>query len=68
MADSKADSGSGTEVLTAAYTYSDGSSDTVAFLNTGSDAYLVKLNGTALGHCSKADVTHAAKALSEVVK
>ena len=50
------------------YTFTDGSSGTVEFLDKGGDSCIVKVNGKAQGHCAKADVTHAQKALDEMIK
>lgn len=65
--DNKTDGGSGSEALSVAYTFADGSSDSVSFVPAG-DRYLVKVNGEAVGHCSKGDVTRAVKDVAEVVK
>ena len=67
MADVKSESG-GSEVFSVKYTFTDGSSGTVEFLDKGGDSCIVKVNGKAQGHCAKADVTHAQKALDEMIK
>lgn len=67
MSDVKTGSGSGSEALGVTYTFADGSSDSVAFESAG-DSYITKVNGTAIGHSAKADITHAEKALTELIK
>lgn len=67
LADPDTAGAGGNSVLTVEYTYADGSSDKVAFTDAGSDLYNATLNGTAAGHCHKADVTRAVKGLEEVI-
>lgn len=67
MSDVKPDSGSGTDAFEIIYTFADGSSDSVTF-ESASDSYITKAGGNVLGHCAKADVTHAEKALTELLK
>ena len=67
MADVKSESG-GSEVFSVKYTFTDGGSGTVEFLDKGGESYIVKVNGKAQGHCAKADITHAQKALDEMIK
>ena len=67
MSDVKTDGGSGSEALSVTYTFADGSSDSVTFAGSG-DAYVTKVNGKVIGHSAKTSITHAEKALSELVK
>ena len=67
MSDVKSDSGSGTEAFEIIYTFADGSSDSVNF-ESASESYITKVGGKVLGHSAKADITHAEKALTELLK
>ena len=68
LADANTESANGNAVLTVTYTYDDASSDKVEFYAVSNDRYLAVINGKALGHSYKADVTRASNSVKELVK
>ncbi len=66
--DVKADSGSGKQVLSLSYTFSDGSTAKAEYTDTGADTYAVSLNGESAGHAAKAEVTRAINGIDAVTK
>ena len=68
LADAKTDGGSGSEALSLRYTYTDGSSDEVSFIDAGGDLYTAKLNGEIAGHSYKADVTRAKNGIAAAIE
>ena len=65
LADAKSDNGSGKQVLSADYTFADGETASVEFIDAGGDTYIAKVNGKAVGHASKANVAAAVSALGD---
>ena len=57
LADDKAENPSGKAALTLSYTYADGSSDKAEFYEASDNRYVAVLNGTAIGHARKSDIT-----------
>ena len=57
LADDKAENPSGKAALTISYTYADGSSDKAEFYEASDNRYVAVLNGTAIGHARKSDIT-----------
>ena len=57
LADDKADNPSGKAALTISYTYADGNSDKAEFYEASDNRYVAVLNGTAIGHARKSDIT-----------
>lgn len=66
LADAAVEKG-GSDALIITYTFADGSSDTASFAAAG-EQYAAKLNGQAMGHSSKGDITRALNGISEVIK
>ena len=57
LADDKAENPSGKAALTISYTYADGSSDKAEFYEVSDNRYVAVLNGKAIGHARKSDIT-----------
>ena len=57
LADDKAENPSGKAALTLSYTYADGSSDKAEFYEASDNRYVAVLNGMAIGHARKSDIT-----------
>ena len=57
LADDKAENPSGKAALTLSYTYADGGSDKAEFYEASDNRYVAVLNGTAIGHARKSDIT-----------
>ncbi len=57
LADDKAENPSGKAALTISYTYADGNSDKAEFYEASDNRYVAVLNGTAIGHARKSDIT-----------
>ena len=68
LADAKTDNSSGSDVLRVRYTFADGSSDSVSFVDAGGDLYVVVVNGEMAGHSHKADVSRAVSGIAEVLE
>lgn len=65
--DVKTGSASGSDALRVEYTFADGSSDTVRFVDNGGDTYAAVVNGEMAGHAYKTDVNRAVKGISEMI-
>lgn len=57
LADDKAENPTGKAALTIAYTYAGGGSDKAEFYEASDNRYIAVLNGTAIGHARKSDIT-----------
>ena len=68
LADPKSDSGSGSQSLKLVYSYADGGSDSVEFIDAGGEGCIAKVNGETAGHASKAEVTRAVNGIDALLK
>ncbi len=66
--DVKTGSASGSDALRVEYTFADGSTDTVRYVDNGGDTFAAVVNGEPAGHAYKADVNRAVKAAAEVTQ
>ena len=57
LADDKAENPTGKAALTISYTYAGGGSDKAEFYEASDNRYIAVLNGTAIGHARKSDIT-----------
>ena len=66
--DVKTGSASGSDALRVEYTFADGSTDTVRYVDNGGDTFAAVVNGEPAGHAYKTDVNRAVKAAAEVTQ